>query len=163
MLSGCASHVSTPRAYLDEETAATITIVAEPWIFTGEQVGASLNDRDYLNMFAIDVNRMGDHRQYLAVLQSMPPTALASAGADTGIAGRRPDCPVAAHGGEPRASWASRSRWHRRTPRLRSGGISRWTSSCSARWCAQDLQATLVRTTNARLHTGAMAAKKLPN
>lgn len=72
LLGGCASHVVTPRAYLDEETAATITVVADPWIFTGEQVGATLNDRDYLNVFAIDVNRMGDHRQYLAVLQSFP-------------------------------------------------------------------------------------------
>lgn len=77
MLSACASQGVTPREYLDEETAATITVVSDPWIFTGERMGALLNDRDYLNMFAIDVNRMGDHRQYLAVLQSIPPPALA--------------------------------------------------------------------------------------
>lgn len=80
LLAGCAANVVTPRAYLDEETAATITVVADPWIFTAEQVSASLSDRDYLNVFAIDVNRMGDHRQYLAVLQSVPSAAL-SAGA----------------------------------------------------------------------------------
>lgn len=83
LLSGCAANVVTPREYLDEETAATITVVADPWIFTGEQMGASLNDRDYLNMFAIDVNRMGTHRQYLAVLQSIPPAALAAAPSPT--------------------------------------------------------------------------------
>jgi hypothetical protein len=83
MLGACAAHVVTPRAYLDEETAATITVVADPWIFTGEQIGAGPDERDYLNVFAIDVNRMGDHRQYLAVLQSAPPPALSGVAAPT--------------------------------------------------------------------------------
>ena len=80
ILGGCATPVVTPRAYLDEETAATITVVAEPWIFTGEESSFTAKDRDSLSLFAIDVNRMGDHRQYLAVLVSdMPRTSTSGA------------------------------------------------------------------------------------
>jgi hypothetical protein len=73
---GCtASRVVTPREYLDEQTAATITVVKDPWIFTRTLSESSATDeQDFLHLYAIDVNRMGDHRQYLAVLQSVPPT-----------------------------------------------------------------------------------------
>ena len=71
-LTGCvAAPTTAPREYLDEQTAATITVVQEPWIFTREQTTANAQ-RDYLHLYAIDVNRMGDHRQYFAVLQSAP-------------------------------------------------------------------------------------------
>lgn len=79
ILGGCAAPVVTPRAYLDEETAATITAVAKPWIFTAEESDFTAKDRDSLSLFAIDVNRMGDHRQYLAVLVSAPPRNSSSA------------------------------------------------------------------------------------
>jgi hypothetical protein len=70
---GCAGAPEKPlREYLDEQTAATITVVAEPWIFSRERTNERLDERDYLNVYAINVNRMGDHRQYLAVLQSAP-------------------------------------------------------------------------------------------
>lgn len=71
-LTGCAASPTTaPREYLDEQTAATITAVQEPWIFTRAQSDANAS-RDYLHLYAIDVNRMGDHRQYFAALQSAP-------------------------------------------------------------------------------------------
>ena len=71
-LAGCAAAPTTaPREYLDEQTAATITVVQKPWIFMREQTAANAQ-RDYLHLYAIDVNRMGDHRQYFAVLQSAP-------------------------------------------------------------------------------------------
>jgi hypothetical protein len=71
----CASTPSVaPRAYLDGETAATITVVADPWIFSRESAAATIDQRDFLNIHAIDVNRMGDHKQYFAVLQSLPLT-----------------------------------------------------------------------------------------
>jgi hypothetical protein len=71
-LVGCAgTPTGTPREYLDEQTAATITVVQEPWIFTRAQTSAN-TPRDYLHLYAIDVNRMGDHRQYFAALQSAP-------------------------------------------------------------------------------------------
>jgi hypothetical protein len=70
---GCSTtRPAGPREYLDEKTAATITVVSDPWIFTREQFGSAVDANDFLNLYAIDVNRMGEHRQYLAVLQSVP-------------------------------------------------------------------------------------------
>ena len=81
---GCSmTRPAGPREYLDEKTAATITVVSDPWIFTREQFGSAVDDNDFLNVYAIDVNRTGEHRQYLAVLQSVPlePSAAAEAAA----------------------------------------------------------------------------------
>jgi hypothetical protein len=70
VLGGCASSaVVTPRKYLDEQTGATITAVAEPWVFNRERSAPQL---DFINMYAIDINRMGEHRQYLVVVQYWP-------------------------------------------------------------------------------------------
>src|SRR4051812_910316 len=72
-LVACATpHATTPREYLDEQTAATIKVVSDPWIFTRERTSSAVDSHDYLNIYAIDVNRMGDHRQYLAVLKAWP-------------------------------------------------------------------------------------------
>jgi hypothetical protein len=72
-LVACATtHSTTPREYLDEQTAATIKVVSDPWIFTRERTSSAVDTHDYLNIYAIDVNRMGDHRQYLAVLKAWP-------------------------------------------------------------------------------------------
>lgn len=69
LLVGCAVTPVGPREYLDEQTAATITTVAEPWMFNREGTTPQL---DFINLYAIDVNRMGDHRKYLAVVQYWP-------------------------------------------------------------------------------------------
>ena len=62
-----------PRAYLDERTAATITVVKHPWIFTrGSVRPGSSRHREFLHLYAIDVNRMGEHEQYIAALHSYP-------------------------------------------------------------------------------------------
>lgn len=69
-LCGCAAEPTLqPREYLDEETAATIKVAAEPLVFAVEP-GAGV--RDFLNVYAIDVNRMGTHQQYLAAVQWWP-------------------------------------------------------------------------------------------
>lgn len=61
--------VVAPREYLDERTAATITVVRDPWIFTREAVRTGSGEyRDFLHLYAIDVNRMGEHKQYIAAL-----------------------------------------------------------------------------------------------
>lgn len=61
--------VVAPREYLDERTAATITVVRDPWIFTRETVRTGDGEyRDFLHLYAVDVNRMGEHKQYLAAL-----------------------------------------------------------------------------------------------
>lgn len=66
-LLGCSTVPSTmPREYLDEDTAATITVVAQPWIFTSARVRAQ---PDYVHLYGVDVNRTGEHRHYLAVVQ----------------------------------------------------------------------------------------------
>ncbi len=69
ILAGCATNLA-PREFQDEKTAATITAVAKPWIFTAVNEQGTSNNHDFLNVHAIDVNRAGDHRQYFAVMQS---------------------------------------------------------------------------------------------
>jgi hypothetical protein len=66
-LSACANQRSlSPIEYLDEQTAATITKVAEPWVFNREGAPAQL---DFVHLYALDVNRMGNHQLYLVVLK----------------------------------------------------------------------------------------------
>lgn len=70
ILTGCASeHVATPREYLDDSTASTITIVANPWVLTRTGAPPQL---DLLHLYAVDVNQTGRHGRYLAVLQYWP-------------------------------------------------------------------------------------------
>jgi hypothetical protein len=74
---GCTStRTIAPREYLDEKTAATITAVADPWIFNREGAPPQL---DFVHLYAIDVNRMGDHRKYLVVVKYWPAPELSSA------------------------------------------------------------------------------------
>jgi len=79
MLSACAAPAVAPRSYLDEETAATVTMVEQPWIFfTSEVIEFSAKERDYMSLFALDINRQGTHRQFVAILVSDPPAAAAT-------------------------------------------------------------------------------------
>lgn len=67
LLSACATQRSVaPTEYLDEQTAATITKVAEPWVFNREGAPVQL---DFVHLYALDVNRMGNHQIYLVVLK----------------------------------------------------------------------------------------------
>ena len=76
MLSACAATPTVgPRQYLDEQTAATITAVPEPWIFHREGTTPQL---DFVHLYAVDVNRMGEHRQYLVVVKHWPAPDFAS-------------------------------------------------------------------------------------
>jgi hypothetical protein len=82
VLIGCATTKPlTPREYLDEQTAATITVVADPVVFVHDREIASARGRDFLSLYGIDVNRMGEHRQYIAVLQWAPPEEVSAAAA----------------------------------------------------------------------------------
>lgn len=70
ILWGCAATPSLgPREYQDEQTAATIKVVADPLVFAQDP---GTGGRDFLNVYAIDVNRMGRHQQYLAAMQWWP-------------------------------------------------------------------------------------------
>jgi hypothetical protein len=73
MSAGCATeHVATPREYLDESSASTITIVANPWILTRSGAPPQL---DLLHLYAVDVNQTGRHGRYLAMIQYWPAAA----------------------------------------------------------------------------------------
>ena len=52
---GCSAAPEKPlREYLDEQTTATITVAAQPWIFSRERTNSRLDQRDYLNVYAIE-------------------------------------------------------------------------------------------------------------
>jgi hypothetical protein len=53
-----------PRQYLDEKSAATVTVAREPLVFARERPELAVHARDYLTLVPIDVNRMGKHVLY---------------------------------------------------------------------------------------------------
>ena len=67
-LTGCAT--VAPRQYLDMDTAATITVVANPWVFVSDDRNSAFGKRGFLDLYALDVNRAGTHQRYFAVMQS---------------------------------------------------------------------------------------------
>ena len=48
-----------PREYLDEDTAATVTVVGEPLVFAYAHPALAANQRDYVTLAAAAVNRNG--------------------------------------------------------------------------------------------------------
>lgn len=48
-----------PREYLDEDTAATVTVVGEPLVFAYSQTALAANQRDYVTLAAAAVDRNG--------------------------------------------------------------------------------------------------------
>ncbi len=62
---GCASSPEEALQYIDTDTAATITRCAKTFVFAHEAPNLGVNVRDYLNLGAFQVNRMGQHDFYL--------------------------------------------------------------------------------------------------
>ena len=54
----CAADLE-PREYLDEDTAATVTVVAQPLVFDNPRTELAANARDYVTVAAAAVNRAG--------------------------------------------------------------------------------------------------------
>lgn len=52
------------REYLDEQTAATVTVGAPVMVFARERPELAVHARDYLTLVPVDVNRGGVHSQY---------------------------------------------------------------------------------------------------
>jgi hypothetical protein len=50
--------------YLDEQTAATVTVREPALVFARERPELAVNARDYLTLVPVDVNRAGKHVQY---------------------------------------------------------------------------------------------------
>lgn len=65
-LLGCVSTPprAEPREYLDEQTAATVTVRGRPMVFALERPQLAVHARDYLTLVPIDVNRAGTHARY---------------------------------------------------------------------------------------------------
>lgn len=66
LAAGCASEQPAgPREYLDERTAATITVAGESMVFACERPELGVNGRDYVTLTAADVNTSGRHATHL--------------------------------------------------------------------------------------------------
>lgn len=71
MLGGCATPPASVQSWLDPVTMATITAQTEPMVMTRMEKRRIANGRDYAQLTAIEVNRMGARKLYLvAVLWS---------------------------------------------------------------------------------------------
>ena len=70
ILAGCASQ-PTVKSWMDPVSSATITAQNEPLVLARDDENRPIEERDYAQLAAIEVNRMGDRRLYLvAVLWS---------------------------------------------------------------------------------------------
>lgn len=65
LLTAACSHAPAVREYLDESTAATITVGEEGWIFARERSDLAVHARDYITMTPVLVNRSGARAMYL--------------------------------------------------------------------------------------------------
>jgi hypothetical protein len=66
LMAGCASEQPAgPREYLDERTAATITVAGESMVFACGRPELGVNARDYVTLTAVDVNTSGRHATHL--------------------------------------------------------------------------------------------------
>jgi len=62
---GCATQETQgTREYLDEHTAATITVASKNLVFARGRPEYAVNARDYLTLVPVDVNRAGKHALY---------------------------------------------------------------------------------------------------
>jgi hypothetical protein len=63
---GCVTQESQgTREYLDEHTAATVTVASKNLVFARSRPEYAVNARDYLTIVPVDVNRTGKHSLYL--------------------------------------------------------------------------------------------------
>jgi hypothetical protein len=66
-LIGCSS-APTVKSWLDPVSAATITAQGEPLIVARDEQMRSTNERDFAQLTAVEVNRMGQRRLYLVAV-----------------------------------------------------------------------------------------------
>jgi hypothetical protein len=65
VVTGCATqNESASREYLDERTAATVTVAGGGLVFARARPEYAVNARDYLTLVPVDVNRAGTHVLY---------------------------------------------------------------------------------------------------
>jgi len=66
----CAGAPERPAAteFLDPQTAMTVRVVAEPFVYARDVPELAANVRDYLNVGAVETNNMGARKHYLALV-----------------------------------------------------------------------------------------------
>lgn len=66
VLQGCAaSSPPAPREYLDERTAATITVAPRAVVLACDRTDLGVHARDYVTLVSVDVNVSGRHSSYI--------------------------------------------------------------------------------------------------
>jgi hypothetical protein len=70
LLGACASIADGPpvQEYLDPQTAMTIRVVGEPFVYARDVPELAANVRDYLYVGAIELNNMGVRKHYWALI-----------------------------------------------------------------------------------------------
>lgn len=66
-MSGCASQ-PTVKQWMDPVSSVTITAQTEPLVLVRASPAPTANERDYAQLAAIEVNRMGDRKLYLVAI-----------------------------------------------------------------------------------------------
>jgi len=66
LATGTATHAAAPRSVLDRSTGATIELTAKPWVFGLDQPHLAANARDYIALYALEINIGGKRRHHLA-------------------------------------------------------------------------------------------------
>ncbi len=60
--------ISLIKEYLDPQTAMTVRTVAEPFIYGRDVPELAVNARDFVSMGAVELDNMGQHRLFLALV-----------------------------------------------------------------------------------------------
>jgi hypothetical protein len=68
LLGGCATGGSGAIEHVDPRTGVTIRTMAAPFVYARDVQEAADHAGDYLSVGAVEVNEMGTHRHYLAVV-----------------------------------------------------------------------------------------------
>lgn len=106
LLAACATtDPGVVRDYLDEQTAATVTVAGTGTVFGRDRTEYAVNARDYFSVVPVDVNRAGTHVVYLYCYAwstiDKPATDEPAASYEVVADGRR--IPLAPAGPTPRA------------------------------------------------------------
>lgn len=67
MLAACATQ-PTVKSWMDPKSSVTITAQTEPLVLIRAAPAPSLNERDYAQLTAIEINRMGERKLYLVAI-----------------------------------------------------------------------------------------------
>jgi len=67
VLPACSSRPPTeaPREFLDEQTGATLSVVAKPLVFARERIDVAAHARDYATLVAAEIDISGKYSEYL--------------------------------------------------------------------------------------------------